>query len=147
MSRYKKNKWSCVPSWLTEFLRWYADPDDALHMAVVAGSVISLSSHVGAPIRINYQMLWEVMWHSHPFGAHSVSDVDDVIKNLLEAGVLSRTTDGKLMAGPVSYRHEKEFFPASYWALNALEREVYEMTAEKPLEWGQGQGDVFLDLG
>lgn len=115
-------------------------------MAVVAGNVISLSCTVGAPIRLNYQMLWEVMWNSHPFGAHSVSDVDDVIKRLLEAGVLSRTTDGKLMAGPVSYRHEKEFFPPSYWDLNAVEREVHEMTAEKPLAGGQGPGTWTLDL-
>ena len=57
MSRYKKTRWSCVPAWLTEFLRWYADPDDALHMAAVAGNVISLSWAVGAPIKVNYQML------------------------------------------------------------------------------------------
>ena len=147
MSRYKKNRWSCVPAWLTEFLGWYANPDDALHMAAVAGNVISLSCTVGAPIKVNYQMLWGSMWHSHPFTASSVSDVDLVLKNLLEAGVISMTSDGKLMAGPVSYRHEKDFFPSSYWDLNAMHREVYEMTCEKPLECGQGQGDVFLDLG
>lgn len=146
MSRYKKNRWSCVPAWLTEFLRWYADPDDALHMAVVAGSLISLSCAVGAPIRLSYQMLWEVMWSSHPFGAHSVSEVDRVLMSLLEAGLISRTSDGKLMAGPVAYTYEKEFFPPSYWDLNAVERAVHEMTAEKPPAGGQGHGTVSLDL-
>lgn len=145
VNRYRANRWSCVPAWLTEFLRWYADPLEALDMAVVAGNVLSLSAHVGAPIRVNYQMFWGVMWHSHPFVANSVSDVDMVLNSLLEAGVISKTADGRLMAGPVAYKFEKDSYSSEYWDLNAIEREVHEMTAEKPLAW-PGDGTVSLDL-